>query len=84
MSDFNPFDMDMDGDVDAIDFLGFHFMTQHLLEHQVQNAHPRQYRPVSKPPSHLIRWIILGCVLGIPVVLVWTILATLLVQTPIG
>ena len=32
MRDVNPFDMDLDGDVDGIDFLGFH----HLMRHVVQ------------------------------------------------
>jgi hypothetical protein len=28
MPDFNPFDMDFDGDVDGIDFLGFHYLVR--------------------------------------------------------
>jgi len=32
MPDFNPFDMDFDGDVDGIDFLGFHYLTRHVLQ----------------------------------------------------
>lgn len=29
--DFNPFDMDFDGDVDGIDFLGFDYLMRHVL-----------------------------------------------------
>ena len=29
MADFNPFDMDRDGDVDGIDFLGFDYFMRH-------------------------------------------------------
>jgi hypothetical protein len=32
MPDFNPFDMDFDGDVDGIDFLGFDYLTRHVLK----------------------------------------------------
>jgi hypothetical protein len=32
MPDFNPFDMDLDGDVDGIDFLGFDCLTRHVLQ----------------------------------------------------
>lgn len=32
MPDFNPFDMDTDGDIDGIDFLGFHYLTRHVLQ----------------------------------------------------
>ena len=28
MPEFNPFDMDLDGDVDGIDFLGFQYLVQ--------------------------------------------------------
>ncbi len=31
MPDFNPFDMDFDGDVDRIDFLGFDYLTRRVL-----------------------------------------------------
>ena len=31
MSDFNPFDMDCDGDVDGIDFLGFDYLMRYTL-----------------------------------------------------
>ena len=31
MPDFNAFDMDMDGDVDGIDFLGFDYLMRHVL-----------------------------------------------------
>ncbi len=31
MPDFNPFDMDFDGDVDGIDFLGFDYLIRHVL-----------------------------------------------------
>ncbi len=31
MPGFNPFDMDMDGNVDGIDFLGFHYLMEHVL-----------------------------------------------------
>ncbi|HUW12955.1 MAG TPA: restriction endonuclease [Anaerolineae bacterium] len=30
MPDFNPFDMDFDGNVDGIDFLGFDYLTRHI------------------------------------------------------
>ena len=29
MPGFNPFDMDFDGDVDGIDFLGFDYLMRH-------------------------------------------------------
>jgi hypothetical protein len=29
MPNFNPFDMDLDGDVDGIDFLGFDYFMRH-------------------------------------------------------
>jgi len=29
MPDFNPFDMDSDGDVDGVDFLGFDYFMRH-------------------------------------------------------
>jgi hypothetical protein len=29
--DFNPFDMDLDGDVDGIDFLGFDYLVRRVL-----------------------------------------------------
>jgi len=32
MPDFNPFDMDMDGDVDGIDFLGFRYLMRRVLQ----------------------------------------------------
>ena len=32
MPGFNPFDMDFDGDVDGIDFLGFHYLTRQVLQ----------------------------------------------------
>ncbi|MCJ7618768.1 MAG: hypothetical protein MUP64_00945 [Anaerolineae bacterium] len=32
MPDFNPFDMDLDGDVDGIDFLGFHYLMRRVLQ----------------------------------------------------
>ena len=32
MPDFNPFDMDLDGNVDGIDFLGFDYLTRHVLQ----------------------------------------------------
>jgi len=32
MPDFNPFDMDFDGDVDGIDFVGFHCLAEHTLK----------------------------------------------------
>jgi hypothetical protein len=31
MFDFDPFDMDMDGDVDGVDFLGFDYLMRHVL-----------------------------------------------------
>ena len=31
MFDLNPFDMDMDGNVDGIDFLGFDYLMRELL-----------------------------------------------------
>ncbi len=31
MSDFDPFDMDFDGDVDGIDFLGFDYLMRSVL-----------------------------------------------------
>ena len=31
MFDFDPFDMDMDGDVNAIDFLGFDYLIRYVL-----------------------------------------------------
>jgi hypothetical protein len=31
MPDFNPFDMDFDGDVDGIDFLGFDYLMRRVL-----------------------------------------------------
>ena len=31
MPGFNPFDMDMDGDVAGIDFLGFDYLVRHVL-----------------------------------------------------
>jgi len=31
MPGFNPFDMDMDGDVDGIDFAGFDYLVRHVL-----------------------------------------------------
>jgi hypothetical protein len=32
MADFNPFDMDFDGGVDGIDFLGFDYLARHVLQ----------------------------------------------------
>ncbi|HUS69331.1 MAG TPA: hypothetical protein VM075_00970 [Anaerolineae bacterium] len=32
MPDFNPFDMDFDGDVDGIDFLGFDYLARRVLQ----------------------------------------------------
>jgi hypothetical protein len=32
MPDFNPFDMDFDGDVDGIDFLGFDYLMRRVLQ----------------------------------------------------
>lgn len=32
MPDFNPFDMDLDGYVDGIDFLGFNCLMRHVLQ----------------------------------------------------
>lgn len=32
MPDFNPFDMDRDGDVDGIDFLGFDYLMRRVLQ----------------------------------------------------
>jgi hypothetical protein len=32
MPDFNRFDMDFDGDVDGIDFLGFDYLIRHVLQ----------------------------------------------------
>ena len=32
MPGFNPFDMDLDGDVDGIDFLGFHYLMRRVLQ----------------------------------------------------
>jgi hypothetical protein len=32
MPDFNPFDMELDGDVDGIDFLGFDYLARHVLQ----------------------------------------------------
>ena len=31
MPEFNPFDVDFDGDVDGIDFLGFDYLMRHVL-----------------------------------------------------
>ena len=31
MPEFNPFDMDFDGDVDGIDFLGFDYLIRRVL-----------------------------------------------------
>lgn len=31
MFDFKPFDMDFEGDVDGIDFLGAHYLVEHVL-----------------------------------------------------
>ena len=31
MPEFNPFDMDFDGDVDGIDFLGFHYLMRRVM-----------------------------------------------------
>jgi hypothetical protein len=31
MPDFNPFDMDGDGDVDGIDFLGFDYLMRYVV-----------------------------------------------------
>jgi hypothetical protein len=31
MSDFDPFDLDMDGDLDGIDFLGFDYFIRYVL-----------------------------------------------------
>ena len=31
MPEFNPFDMDFDGDVDGIDFLGFDYLVRRVL-----------------------------------------------------
>ena len=31
MPEFNPFDMDFDGDVDGIDFLAFDYLIRHVL-----------------------------------------------------
>ena len=31
MPDFDPFDMDFDGDVDGIDFLGFDYLRRRVL-----------------------------------------------------
>ncbi|MDH4208058.1 MAG: hypothetical protein OEV76_04215 [Anaerolineae bacterium] len=31
MPGHNPFDMDFDGDVDGIDFLGFDYLVRHVL-----------------------------------------------------
>lgn len=31
MPDFNPFDMDRDGDADGIDFLGLDYLMEHVL-----------------------------------------------------
>lgn len=36
MPDFNPFDMDFDGDVDGIDFLGFDYLVRHVLGYDSQ------------------------------------------------
>jgi hypothetical protein len=30
--DSNPYDMDLDGDVDSIDFLGFDYLVRHVLQ----------------------------------------------------
>ncbi len=32
MPDFNPFDMDFDGHIDGIHFLGFDYLTRHVLQ----------------------------------------------------
>ena len=31
MPEFNPFDMDFDGDVDGINFLGFHYLMRRVM-----------------------------------------------------
>lgn len=32
MFEFNPFDVDMDGDLDGMDFLGLQCLTRHVLK----------------------------------------------------
>ena len=51
MFDFDPFDMDMDGDIDGIDFLGFdHLMRYVLGRRQVEDEEDTASR--SHSPVH--------------------------------
>lgn len=51
MADFRALDMGMDGDVDVIDFLGFHSLTQDLLEREAQRVSPKAVPPCSHSAS---------------------------------
>jgi hypothetical protein len=41
MPDFNPSDMDFDGDVDSVDFLGFDYLMRHGPGRQAGSAQGR-------------------------------------------
>ncbi len=70
MAGLDPFDMDMDRDLDGMDFLGFHFRMQH--------------RPVPSPLSKDMRWVIPRSVLAIPAISVWTVAVLLLLPSLSG
>ena len=51
MLDFNPFDMDFDGDVEGIDFLGLDHLMHHVLGTDRDEATSRTVRTRSKMNS---------------------------------